>query len=292
MSERFPDPFESFVAPARARPEVWRMIVGLFLIAAVVMGAGMMLSGVLSGVTQGPWDEVQASTRYSLFVLYFFATIFLALWVGLPLLHERGFATLFGDPGLAVRQFFACLLPLFVVTLVVYAAPPWGGYGGVRFNLGVLPWLLLLPISALGVLIQVTAEEVLFRGYLVQQMAVRSMARVSWFLVPGLLFGLLHYDPEVYGASAWMIAGWAMLFSFAAADLTYRSGTLGPAIALHFVNNCVAILIFSFEGPLSGLSLFIFPETLEQAVSDPGIFVVDAMVMLIGWLTCRIALRC
>src|SRR5690606_23395048 len=118
-----------------------------------------------------------------------------------------------------------------------------------------LLWLLLLPLSLTAVLVQTSAEEILFRGYIQQQLAARFASPLIWMVAPAVIFGLLHYRPDA-GANGGLIMLWAAGFALAAADLTARAGTLGPAIALHFMSNTSALLILSAEGTLSGLALF------------------------------------
>jgi membrane protease YdiL (CAAX protease family) len=110
-----------------------------------------------------------------------------------------------------------------------------------------------------GVLIQTGAEEVLFRGYLQQQLAARFSSPMIWMVLPSALFAALHYQPEVMGDNTWLMMGAVFVFALLAADLTAVTGTIGAAWAMHFVNNALAILVMATDGPLSGLALYIAP---------------------------------
>ncbi len=99
---------------------------------------------------------------------------------------------------------------------------------------------LLLMVVLLLVLIpfQAAAEEYVFRGYLMQ--LVGSWLRHPAFaiLLPVPLFVLGHgYD--VWGAAS------VGLFAVVAAWLTWRTGGLEAAIALHIVNNLLIFLLGS-----------------------------------------------
>ena len=75
-----------------------------------------------------------------------------------------------------------------------------------------------------------------------------------------------------------------------AADLTARCGTLGPALAMHLVNNIGSLLLIGTLGDMQGLALYVVPTGL----SDPNLMpflVLDAMLILIAWLGARIVLR-
>ena len=306
--------FDRFVQPARARNQLWRLVVGVVFVFGTLMLAAVPFSALedalskpqpivvpddpelaaefLRQLNSEPRAALQrpSSAVSALLVLMFFGVISIALWIALPILHNRNFRSLLGPTRLAMRHFYACALPLLILFAVGFLLPPWD-FSDLQPNLGFGRWLLLLPLGMAAVLIQSSAEEFLFRGYILQQVAARFRARIIWQLVPALLFGALHYTPDLEGAAAWTIPAWAVLFGLATADLTWRSGSLGPAIALHFANNCSALLLISVSGDLSGLALFILPMSLQDAGNDPLVLMVDLMWLLIGWLVCRITLR-
>jgi hypothetical protein len=109
------------------------------------------------------------------------------------------------------------------------------------------------------VLIQTGAEEVLFRGYMQQQLAARFSSPIMWMMLPSAIFAALHYQPEIMGDNTWLMMGAVFVFAVLAADLTAVTGNIGAAWAMHFVNNALAILVVATDGPLSGLALYIAP---------------------------------
>ncbi|MCR8825312.1 CPBP family intramembrane metalloprotease [Photobacterium sp. TY 1-4] len=152
-------------------------------------------------------------------------------------------------------------------------------------------WAALLPLSLLAVLVQVSAEELLFRGYIQQQLAARFTSPLVWMVLPSALFALGHYAPETTGGNAIWIAAWAGIFGLLMADLTARTGTLGPAIAVHFINNVIAMLFTAMPDDLSGLALYIMPFALSDEAAIARWLPVDFAIMLTGWLAVRLALR-
>lgn len=93
--------------------------------------------------------------------------------------------------------------------------------------------LLSLLFIVLLVPIQATAEELVFRGLFMQ--VIGSWLKNPWFaiVIPTIAFTLLHiYD--VWGLAA------VALMGFVAAWLTWRTGGLEAAIAIHIINNLVA----------------------------------------------------
>jgi len=132
---------------------------------------------------------------------------------------------------------------------------------------------------------------VLFRGYLQQQLAARFSHPLIWMFLPSALFGLAHYGPDTYGANAWLVVIWAGIFGALAADLTARSGTLGPAIALHFATNVSALLLVAPQGEMSGLALFQYSFPAHDEAAIRALLPIDFAAMMVGWLAARLALR-
>ena len=275
--------FDRFVQPARAQNQLWRLVLGVVFVFGTVMLAAAPFARL---------ENVFGGTKATQTLLYllFFGFLSVGLWLVLPILHKRSFRSLFGPPRLAARQFYACTLPLLGLFALSFLLPPWD-FSDLEPNAAFGPWLLMLHFGMAAVLIQTSAEEILFRGYILQQIAARFPARTVWMLVPALLFGALHYTPDLEGSTAWTIPTWAVIFGLATADLTWRSGSLGPAIALHFANNCSALLLISVSDELSGLALFTLSMSLSEAGNDPMVLIIDLMWLLIGWLIGRITLR-
>ncbi|MFC6636344.1 CPBP family intramembrane glutamic endopeptidase [Sulfitobacter sediminilitoris] len=141
------------------------------------------------------------------------------------------------------------------------------------------------------VLVQVSAEEIVFRGYVQQQLAARFKSPMIWMVLPSVLFALGHYLPDTAGENALIIAIWAGVFGILMADLTARSGSLGPAIAVHFWNNVSAMLIVSLPDELSGLALYLSPFSMEDTEALQAWLPVDFAMMFVLWLAARVAIR-
>ncbi len=133
---------------------------------------------------------------------------------------------LFPKPLVLAASLFAALNALSL--LVPESARGSGGVPDGRPNPGDV-WLLLLVVLAL-VPVQATAEEYVFRGLLMQ--GIGSWLRHPAFaiLLPVPLFVLGHgYGPagQIDVAAFAVAAGW----------ITWRTGGLEAAIALHVINN-------------------------------------------------------
>ena len=285
------------VGPARARPQLWRIPVGVVLIVGLSFLLGAMTNAALQVVAPGlaaSLDQdgaVGGSPAALLVLLGGFVFLTLGTAIAVRLLHRRGLGSVLGPPRALIRDFLATAKGLAVLLAVLWLLPPWDMGAPLEPNLAPGLWLMLLPLSLTAVLVQTSAEEIVFRGYLQQQLAARFASPWVWVTVPSALFALGHYLPVEAGDNAVYIALWAGLFGVLMADLTARAGNLGPAIAVHFANNVSSLLIVSLPDMLDGLSLY----TIEIDIASPDALVtvmpIDFASMILMWLVARIAIR-
>lgn len=271
---RFPE-FEAMIGPAKLYPELWRLALGFLVIAFCYAGGLAILSvGLFVAVS---WLDPMGQVAYfswlerigkpqqpipALMLLATFGGMLLGSILAAGACHFRGPGTLFG-PWSEFRRGFGVVLtvtvPVFAALLAIGVA-----FEAPVANLPLEVWLGWLPYALPLIFLQITAEEVLFRGYLQQQLAARFAARWVWMLLPSVLFASLHWNPAA-GSAAWLVMGTAFLFAMIMADLTARTGSLGPAIGLHFVNNAYGMLVISVQGGLTGLSRWVTPFEMGES---------------------------
>ncbi|MDE9449464.1 CPBP family intramembrane metalloprotease [Aliiroseovarius sp. Z3] len=257
---------QAFWSPAFPRIQIWRTILGVFVIHAVFFAAtfvifiiGARLLGTDPGQMLGASTPAEAAVFFLTFLGYH-----LGLWLTVRLLHKRGFRSLFG-PALRVnwRHFrrgllvaigvsIAAILLQLVQSLFLPAAPESTAQQSMPF----VNWALLVVPALILVLMQIFAEELVFRGYLLQQLRARFGSIWLWAILPSLAFGILHYDPVTYGINGVFYVTHTTVIGILLAVVTLRTGNIGAAAGLHFGNN--AMLIFSgTKGTLDGFSLFL-----------------------------------
>ncbi|RMD93274.1 MAG: CPBP family intramembrane metalloprotease [Alphaproteobacteria bacterium] len=285
--------FEAYLAPARARPQLWRLILGVILCALVYAGyvgalvglvawvAGPQAGAILSGMARG------TTPLGALLLLASFLGMALGPVIAVRLLHGRRAGTLFGPVGRVVLDFVVAAVVVVIMSGLSVAL--WRQSFVPEPGLPLDLWLRLLPLALLGVLIQTGAEELLFRGYLLQQLAVRFRRRIAWMVVPSLVFGALHYDPAA-GDAALLVVAAAALFGLIAADLVAATGSLGAAWGFHFANNVFAILVLATKGTIPGLALWLTPYEARDIAALGPMVLHDLAAMAAAWLLVRLLL--
>lgn len=249
----------AFAAPAAERASLWRIPVALLLFMALLLGGGMLIGFVLTQVAPdwSPVDGIGSLTtrKGTLFALATFILWWPALWIAMAVLHRRGLGSLF--PPAQTRPF-----RLFAVGFAVAA-----GFGMATVAIGLTistidgpvrhvgGWASWLPVALILLLIQTGAEEAVFRGYLLQQLAARFRSPWAWAVAPSLLFGALHYNPAAPGGAVAAIVV-TTFGGIVLAAVTARTGGIAAAWGLHMGVNTLALLFIAPPDHLSGLALY------------------------------------
>jgi membrane protease YdiL (CAAX protease family) len=279
----------AFVAPALEKAQLWRTAIGFVLVVIAFISLGPVIySFVFQPLYQLDGDLGAANV---IALLFSFATVTIGVFGAICFVHTRHATTVFGPVHMVIDQFCKVAMGIIYLLLIIELLPPWG-YGEpliARRALGA--WAMVLPIALLGVFLQSSAEEILFRGYLQQQLCARFGSPLVWMLVPSALFAIAHYDPQNAGENAWIVVAWAGLFGLAMADLTARAGNLGPAIAVHFVNNVMGLLIVALPDELGGAALYVLPQSLSNFEALREWMPVNFATMFVMWVVARLVIR-
>ena len=272
--------FEAWVAPARAAPQLWRLIAGIGL--AIVFWTAAFALALL--VPQARQSEAGVLIAY----LASFAGMILGIAIAVRWLQRRPPRTLIGPDGLRPRAFAAGALVAAVLGAISLALSL--GSEEVTRQADLAAWAARVPLVLAALLIQTSAEEIAFRGFLMQSLAARFRSPLVWMLLPALLFGVSHLNGDAGIRNAWLMAGAATVIGLVLADVTVRTGSLSAAMGLHFANNAAAVLLLAPATPiLSGLALWVVD--MDPAGGDAALGIAFDLGLAVAawalWRLCR-----
>ena len=291
MFPHFSPAFKRFVAPAQERSEIWRTVLGLvlvlalFLLTTLLLGIGTAFLGeyIEPGLGQNLMREVEEGrTIFSTFaMLFLIATMIPGLWVILRYLHKRPLHTLLGPTGRVDWPLWRGAASIILLLAAIDATTTFFTADLVQ-QMPLIKWLTWLAPALFILFLQTTAEEMVFRGYLQQQLAARFKSRWIWWVLPSAIFGIAHFNPALFGPNAWIVVAITTLMGLILADVTARFGSLSPAMGLHFANNLVVMLFMNSPGQLSGMSLFLYSIDL-QSPQLKSAMVISLASMMVGY---------
>lgn len=248
--------FERYRYNAPDRISLARTIGGtvIILLGWIATTVLVVVPVVLSG-RDASW--LFSTAEGSLTLLLSFAGFWVGAWLAMRFVHREPLGNLLGWSGrLSLsdfqKGFIAIIVTSVVSELLIYAVSP-------VFERSALPWerwLLYLPLVALGCFLQTTGEEILFRAYLVRNLANRFRSAWVWAFLPSLAFVSLHLlQPTSVAEFAVIVASIGGL-TFAMVLTVYVTGNLGAAMGMHFANNLFIFLFVAHQEELSSFALF------------------------------------
>lgn len=294
------DAYADMIRSAQRRPEFWRVFVmlgvglavGLFATPLFFLTLGSA-DPALHAITVDPSGRPRVGvTPGGLFVVL---SGFAILIVATVMLAERLTARTLRDitgPSALMRRDFWVTLKWMIGLLAVMLILPWGADTQVidaQYDIG--QWLFWVPFALIGLMVQVLAEELFFRGYLQTQITGATKSYAFGIVGSAFLFGVGHVSPVVDGVAGYFPVVWAICFGVVAGDLTARSGSIGPAVALHLVNNFAAMMFAPHKDVLSGFGMWVSSADLGALYSDPLIILHEFLFLAVTWLVARVAIR-
>ena len=239
---------------------VWRYILGAFTILFTWLILGGFATSILLigfGIFQGVPIEnlvelvldpsLLGYIPYYLVVNVGFLFFLFGIWLTVRLIHGRPLRSLVTwRRSINWRRvgvgFVVWALLLGIGTLVEYLVSPESFT--ITFNASIF-----IPFTILAVLItplQTTAEELFFRGYLVQAGSLISRNWIFLAIWSGVLFAMPHFlNPEVASNTWVMMMSYFVLGAFLA-WISLKDGTIELAIGVHAANNLMAGLLVTF----------------------------------------------
>jgi hypothetical protein len=281
-----------FWQPALGRPQLWRTLLGLVLLGVVfaLITFGLLFVAIkFLGLSRNQLAVADTPGAAAMIFLPFLG-FHIGLALVLPLLHKRGYRSLFGPAlRLNLRHFAYGMAAIVLLGLGGFAVTGleqllWPGAPEIVQVRPLGAWLIWLPVFIPLVLLQSLAEELVFRGYLLGQLRARFRSIWICAVLPSALFGVLHFAPGTWGLNAYMYVLNTTLVGVIACLVTLRTGNLGAAAGLHFANNMLALLL-GVKGELEGATLFALVVTPESGYMTWSFAVVTGLsvVLFAAW---------
>ncbi len=265
--------FQDYLSSVDASQSILRLIAGISVIVGFWIACNALLLftfefGSLMGIGffsnfERDFDPISSIGEIFL-MLIMIACLWGGIWISQTVVHRQKFNLLFSkNPGVHQKIQRAWI---FVGSVAVLILAPMliTIFSGTGFP-GLSPetFVRIFPFLAVLVFLQSGAEELFFRGYLLQQIAARNRSWIAWALLPSLLFGFLHYDPGLGSSERFIHVYSTTVFGLLTCGLVFRTGSLWPSIILHFINNLLAFSIIGVDGFISGTQLWIV--SMEEA---------------------------
>lgn len=262
--------------------EFWRyFVITVFVICITLVTQALLI--FIASLFEGNFDVLNFNSITLLWVTMLpFAALLIFLIIAIRVLHHQSIQSIFTQKAFfdkyLIKKSFVLWFLLSAIADIILAIIQPGNYSFSFSGKLFFPYIII----AVGLIfMQISAEEVLFRHYLLH--GFFRLFRVRWvaIIAQAFLFGLLHgANPEVstYGLLTTMpfyigiglILGW----------FAFRSKGLEIAIGLHLANNIYATAMVTFEGSaISSPALF----TIKQYQPEIGLIVFLLSAIIFGF---------
>ena len=191
------------------------------------------------------------------------ATLIPIAWALMAMIHQmrpRWLSSV--QPRIRWRYLFACLaIAAVVLNGMMLLSTTVGKDLSFQPQEGLLGFVVVILLTSP---IQAAAEEIFFRGYLLQ--ALGSLVAKPWFgvIVSSLVFALLH------GTQNLPLFVDRLVFGLLAALLVWRTGGLEAAIGAHVINNVFAYLVAGLTTSVAALKAIDGIGWIEAAFNVGG----------------------
>ncbi|MDR1182492.1 MAG: CPBP family intramembrane metalloprotease [Bacteroidales bacterium] len=220
----------------------------LIIVALIQITNGNIIS--TEGLSKMDFSSMGISENLVLFLMLIpFIIGLLTLYLCIKYLHGRTFSeTVNGTKRIRWSRIFSgfsvWLLLMFVYFLASYMISPENFL--VQFD--VKTFLPLLFLAIIFIPIQTTFEELLFRGYLGQGVAVWTKNRWFVVMIPAVLFGLMHImNPEISTYGVWETMPQYILFGLIFGFIAVLDDGIELSMGMHAANNIFACLFVTYD---------------------------------------------
>ncbi len=210
-------------------------------------------------------------------------------WLAITLVHKRPWRTVITarerfDWRIASLSFAVAVALIVIATLLQLVIFP----DTLEVIFEARPFFLALGVVVVLVPLQVMAEEVVFRGYLLQLVALLTRHNAVRLIVPAIAFVVPHlWSPEIDYGGVWAVLTFAAISVYLTL-LAIRGNGLEYAFGFHLGVNLAAFLLLSTTiAPVRMPTIFLEPSPDFAA----GAALIVALCALHYWIVFRLAPR-
>ncbi|MCX7728109.1 MAG: CPBP family intramembrane metalloprotease [Bacteroidia bacterium] len=229
-------------------------------------------------------DLIGISKNFMLVLLLgMFAFTFFIFYFAIKRIHHKPFISIItAFPRIRWNQiFFAFGIWSVVFTFMFAADYFWISPENYVFNFDVKKFIVLFIISVLFLPVQSALEEILFRGYLMQGLALLSKNGIFPLMMTSLLFGMAHMNnPEAKEFGMSIMLPYYSLFGLFLGLLALWNNGLELSIGIHVANNVLSSLLITSESTVLQTDA-LFVAKSQNPVNDFILWILGAIVTLL-----------
>ncbi len=206
-----------------------------------------------------------------------FVFTLLFLWLGIKYIQGKTLASIItGFEKIRWNRYFFAFtvwgVLIVILTVVSFLVSPQDIE--IRFDPG--PFFILLIVAVIFIPIQTAAEELIFRGYLMQGFALGFKNGIIPLIITSTLFGLMHaQNPEAAAHGLWIMMPYYIFFGAFLAMLTLLDEGAELAMGIHCANNLFSSLLVCSKNSVLQTDAIFYVST-EDPGSEFGIWIVMA----------------
>lgn len=291
---------QSYLDVARqGRNNWWRYLLGILFIIFLWIVVGSIVSLIVASIFvtlqfgQSGLDSEALQQQFQSQLLLFLKTpsvaayvtvnipfVFFALAILLViiLLHQRSFFTLISaDQSVNFKRLLRGFWVWFLISTILIPVDYLLNSQNYVFSFNPAQWFLLLPLALILTPLQTSAEEVFFRGYLLQGLGLLTRQRFVLIIVSSLLFAVPHFaNPEMQRGAVWLAL---LYFAFGVflTVITLKDNRLELALGVHAANNLRFLFISTKDSALPAPAIWILKEPGDPRL-DLVVFLIQSAI--------------
>ncbi len=281
--------------------EWWRYII-LFLVAfvagqfvgaiplGIVVAYGVMQDGGssdLSNIDSSNLSQFGIDQNLTLFLMIIPFIVSLILFAALiKPIHQQSFKAVINGTGRIRWSKFFSGFSVWIAIMVIYLAIDYGlNSDNFVINFSFERFIPLVVIALLLIPFQTTFEEVMFRGYLAQGVAVWTRNRVWVVLIPAFLFGMMHvFNPEIKEYGFWLTMPQYMIFGLVFGLVTILDDGIEIAMGAHTANNIFLSVFVTFKASALETPALFMQKELDPVKDLISLFVISILFVVVFYV--------